>query len=130
MNPSPLASFAQPPDPEAEKRLIEIQRQLRNVERRDWWLWTMAVIVMLLLTFAVFSMSFPNLIKVDDPFFQAGLNRAIQGLAGLVLIFNAYTIYQQVMVKRLRRRFPPSLTRCASCSFAPRSSTVWQSWIP
>jgi diguanylate cyclase (GGDEF)-like protein len=109
MNPSPLASFAQPPDPEAEKRLIEIQNKLRSVERRDWWLWTMAVIVMFLLTFAVFSMSFPNLIKVDDPFFQAGLNRAIQGLAGLVLIFNAYTIYQQVMVKRLRRQFSAQL---------------------
>ena len=63
------------------------------------------MIVMLLLTFAVFSMSFPELFKVDDPFFQASLNRAVRGLVGLVLIFNGYTIYQQVMVKRLRRQF-------------------------
>jgi diguanylate cyclase (GGDEF)-like protein len=65
----------------------------------------MAVIVMLLLTFAVFTMSFPGLVKVDDPFFQASLNRAVRGLIGLVLIFNGYTIYQQVTVKRLRREF-------------------------
>jgi diguanylate cyclase (GGDEF)-like protein len=33
------------------------------------------------------------------------LNRAVRGLIGLVLIFNGYTIYQQVTVKRLRREF-------------------------
>jgi diguanylate cyclase (GGDEF)-like protein len=99
------ASLPQPSDPSAGKRLAEIREQLQKVERRDWWLWSMAVIVMLLLTFAVFSMSFPGLIKVDDPFFQSSLNRAVKGLIGLVLIFNAYTIYQQVMVKKLRRQF-------------------------
>ena len=78
---------------------------MQKLERRDWWLWSMAVIVMLLLTFAVFSMSFPGLVKVDDPFFEASLNRAVRGLIGLVLIFNAYTIYQQITVKRLRRDF-------------------------
>ena len=93
------------PDPSPDARLPEMQAKLQNLERRDWWLWSMAVIVMLLLTFAVFTMSFPGLIKVDDPFFQASLNRAVRGLIGLVLIFNAYTIYQQITVKRLRRRF-------------------------
>jgi diguanylate cyclase (GGDEF)-like protein len=83
----------------------ELQAELQKLERRDWWLWSMAVIVMLLLTFAVFTMSFPGLIKVADPFFQSSLNRAVRGLIGLVLIFNAYTIYQQVTVKRLRRDF-------------------------
>jgi len=96
-------------DPSSEERLIEIQEQLRKLEKRDWWLWSMAVIVMLLLTFAVFSMTFPGLIKVDDPFFESGLQRAVRGLIGLVLIFNAYTIYQQVMVKRLRRQFSAQL---------------------
>jgi diguanylate cyclase (GGDEF)-like protein len=82
-----------------------MQAKLQKLERRDWWLWSMAVVVMLLLTFAVFTMSFPGLIKVDDPFFEASLNRAVRGLIGLVLIFNAYTIYQQITVKRLRRDF-------------------------
>jgi diguanylate cyclase (GGDEF)-like protein len=82
-----------------------MQAQLRTLERRDWWLWSMAVIVMLLLTFAVFTMSFPGLIKMEDPFFESSINRAVRGLIGLVLIFNAYTIYQQITVKRLRRDF-------------------------
>jgi len=97
--------FAQTADSSEETRRAEIQEKLRTLDRRDWWLWTTAVIVMLLLTFAVFSMSFPGLVKVDDPFFQASLNRAVRGLIGLVLIFNAYTIYQQITVKRLRRDF-------------------------
>jgi diguanylate cyclase (GGDEF)-like protein len=102
-------TLEQPSHPEADQRLVEIQAQLEKLERRDWWLWGLAVIVMLLLTFTVFSMSFPELIKVDDPFFQSGLDRAVRGLAGLVLIFNGYTIYQQVMIKRLRRQFSEKL---------------------
>ena len=88
-----------------EQNLPEMQARLRKLERRDWWLWGMAVIVMLVLTFAVFAMSFPRLITVEDPFFQASLSRAVRGLIGLVLIFNSYTIYQQITVKRLRRDF-------------------------
>jgi len=109
MNPSDVPALAQPADPAPEERLAGIQEQLRKLEKRDWWLWSMAVVVMLLLTFAVFSLSFPNLVKTDDPFFQSGLNRAVRGLIGLVLIFNSYTIYQQVMVKRLRRQFSKQL---------------------
>jgi diguanylate cyclase (GGDEF)-like protein len=92
-------------DASSEPRLQEMQSKLERLERRDWWLWSMAVTVMLLLTFAVFTMSFPGLIKVEDPFFEASMNRAVRGLIGLVLIFNAYTIYQQITVKRLRRDF-------------------------
>ncbi len=105
MSSSPPTSPIHEPDPSSDVRLLEMQVELRNLERRDWWLWSMAVIVMLLLTFAVFSMSFPGLVKVDDSFFQSSLNRAVRGLIGLVLIFNAYTIYQQITVKRLRRDF-------------------------
>jgi diguanylate cyclase (GGDEF)-like protein len=105
MNLLPPASPIDQPSPHSGTRLPELKAQLEKLERRDWWLWSMAVIVMLLLTFAVFTMSFPGLIKVDDAFFQASMNRAVRGLIGLVLIFNAYTIYQQVTVKRLRRDF-------------------------
>jgi diguanylate cyclase (GGDEF)-like protein len=104
MSSTPI-SHASVPDPSSDERLLQMQEELHKLERRDWWLWSMAVIVMLLLTFAVFTMSFPGYVKVDDPFFQSSLNRAVRGLIGLVLIFNAYTIYQQITVKRLRRDF-------------------------
>lgn len=103
-SPSPISPLPES-DPSAGAKLAELQAKLERLERRDWWLWSTAVIVMLLLTFAVFTMSFPGLVKVEDPFFEASLNRAVRGLIGLVLIFNAYTIYQQLTVKRLRRDF-------------------------
>ncbi len=102
-------ALTQLPDNAAEERLAEIQKQLQKLERRDWWLWSLAIVVMLLLTFAVFSMSFPALLTVDDPFFQFSLNQAVRGLVGLVLLFNSYTVYQQVTVKRLRRQFSGQL---------------------
>jgi len=91
------------PEAPPESRLEEIQEQLRKLERRDWWLWIMAIIVMLMLTVAVVSMSYPELLKTDDAFFRFSLNQAVRGLVGLVLLFNTYTIYQQYQVKRLRR---------------------------
>ncbi len=97
------------PEDAPESRLQEIQTSLQKLERRDWWLWILAVVVMLLLTLAVVSLSFPNLLKVEDPFFQFSLNQAVRGLVGLVLLFNTYSIYQQVMVKRLRRQLSEQL---------------------
>jgi len=101
--PSPMADTA------PESRLHEIHSSLKKLERRDWWLWSLAVVVMLMLTLAVISLSFPELLKVEDPFFQYTLNRAVRGLVVLVLIFNSYTIYQQFLIKRLRRQLSEQL---------------------
>ncbi|MGB6198664.1 MAG: GGDEF domain-containing protein [Candidatus Acidiferrales bacterium] len=103
-SPSPIL-----PEVPRDLNWAKIQTQLERLERRDWWLWSLAVVVMLLLTAAVISMSFPELIKVDDPFFRYSLNRAVRGLVGLVLIFNGYTVYQQWTIKRLRKQFSAQL---------------------
>ena len=98
------------PEVPRDLHLGKIQGELESLERRDWWLWSLAIVVMLLLTLAVVSMSFPDLIKVDDPFYRYSLNRAVRGLVGLVLIFNGYTIYQQWTIKRLRKQFSTQLS--------------------
>ncbi len=98
-----------PPEVPSPTRLQEIQLELDRLERRDWWLWVSAIIVMLLLTVAVVSMNFPELLKIDDPFFRFSLNQAIHGLVGLVLLFNTYSIYQQWTIKKLRRQFSEQL---------------------
>ncbi len=97
------------PEESIESRLQEIRASIRKLERRDWWLWVLAIVVMMLLTLAVVSLSFPGLLRIEDPFFQFSLNQAVRGLVGLVLLFNTYTIYQQVMIKRLRRQLSEQL---------------------
>ena len=85
-----------------------IREKLRILERRDWWLWSLALFVMLLLTAGVVSLSFPRLFS-DDALLQGSVDQAVRGLIGLVLLFNAYCIYQQVTIKRLRREFSEQL---------------------
>ena len=102
-SPSPILELS------SGQNLTDIREQLKKLERRDWWLWSLAVIVMLLLTIAVVSLSFPELVAPQDEFFQFSLNQAVRGLVGLVLLFNTYTIYQQAMIKRLRRQFSQQL---------------------
>jgi len=106
MSPEQQTAVVKPPETQLEK----VQADLAKLERRDWWLWAMAMIVMLLLTAAVGSLSFPELFNFDDPYFQFSLNQSVRGLVGLVLLFNTYTIYQQVTTKRLRRQLSQQLT--------------------
>jgi diguanylate cyclase (GGDEF)-like protein len=97
------------PDVAPDARLELLRLQLRKVERRDWWLWVVAIVVMLLLTGAVLSMSFPGLIATDDPVFQQSMDAAVRGLVGLVLLFNIYSIYQQMTIKATRRQLSEQL---------------------
>jgi len=57
---------------------------------------------MLLLTFAVISFSLPALHQGLKTFFNIKVSDAVFGLIVLVVVFNVYTIYQQVLIKRLR----------------------------
>ena len=104
-------------DSPIETGLEEMQRirqSLARLERRDWWLWSAAVVVMLLLTVAVVSMSLPALMSDPYSFFQFHLEQAVRGLVGLVLLFNTYTIYQQVLIKRLRGQLASQIEMMAN----------------
>ena len=103
-----MNSQSTPLDVPPENRLEEIQANLENLERRDWWLWVVAIIVMLLLTFAVVSLSFPDLVKVQDPFaIQHERGGARVGGPGAALQY-LYDL-QQWEIKRLRRQFSEQL---------------------
>jgi diguanylate cyclase (GGDEF)-like protein len=81
-----------------------IADNLRRIEKRDWWVWTNSIFVMLLLTGALISFTLPSLSQGATPFFKIKVSEAVFGLVVLVVLFNAYTIYQQVLIKRLRRQ--------------------------
>jgi two-component system, cell cycle sensor histidine kinase and response regulator CckA len=81
----------------------EISR-FRRIERREWWLWSSAIAVSLLLTVGLSSFIMPQFWNADDNFMRFSLPQAVRGLLGLVLIFDVYTVYQQLQIHRIRRR--------------------------
>src|ERR1700730_9127058 len=73
-----------------------------QVERRQWWLWASTIVVTLLLTAGMASFSY--LFEQSDPNFSFTLRQSVRGLVALVFLFDLYTIYQQVLIQRIRRQ--------------------------
>lgn len=82
----------------------ELAKELRRIEKRDWWAWGYTIFVMLLLTFGIISLALPALRQGAETIFRIRLAEAVFGLSALVVLLNIYTIYQQVLIKRLRRQ--------------------------
>jgi len=76
----------------------------RQMEWREWGLWTAAVIVTLLLTAGLASFMVPTLHQNENEYSRFYLPQVVRGLFALVLIFNIYTLYQQLLIHRIRRR--------------------------
>jgi len=86
----------------------EIGLRLRRVERQEWILWGTAVTITLLLTAGIVSFLLPLLrtTEIGDSFFN--LQRELIGLLAIVLLFDVYTIYQQLQIHRIRRQLSES----------------------
>ncbi len=81
-----------------------VRAGMRKIERREWWLWSFAVLVTLLLTLGIISFVFPMLraSRGGDPF--SDVPNSARGLVGMVLLFDIYTVYQQLQIHRMRRK--------------------------
>ena len=77
---------------------------IRKIQRREWWLWTTAILITLLLTVGILSFAVPSLSFGTTKIDSAALNTAIRALVGLVLLFDLYTVWQQVQIYRIRRQ--------------------------
>src|SRR5216684_853341 len=84
--------------------LGEVQKSLRQIERREWWLWAVAVLVTLLLTLGLVSFLLPSLHSREDDYTLFLLPQVVRGLVGLVLLFDVYTVFQQLQIHRMRRQ--------------------------
>ncbi len=81
----------------------------RRIERREWWLWAFAFVITLLLTLGLLSFLMPNAhVSPDDTDDeqerQRMLPQAMRGLVGLVFLFDLYTIYQHLLIHRIRKQ--------------------------
>jgi two-component system NtrC family sensor kinase len=85
------------------KKLTQYRtKPMRQVDAREWWLWGFAVTVTLVLTAGIVSLTIfsPHLIGNSD---WVNLKEWVRGLACLVLLFDIYTVYQQLHLHRIRR---------------------------
>ena len=104
LNASPEAMDEQSVVEFSAKPVKEIELTMRRMDRRQWWLWSYAIMVTLLLLTAVASFAFPALLSEVGSDYSFFLNQAVRGLVGLVLIFNVYVIYQQLQISRIRQQ--------------------------
>jgi PAS domain S-box-containing protein len=89
-------------EPRVEQARV-LRTNFRRIERREWWLWAAAVVITLLLTVGLASFLLPNVHDRSDFFSLNVLPQAVRGLVGLVFIFDLYTIYQHLLIYRIRR---------------------------
>jgi len=90
-----------PPDAWAAQA-NEIRKNLKHLDRKQWWMWSSSVMVILLLTICIASFSFPSLMNWGAGTYSFSLSQTVRGLIGLVLIFSVYSIYQQTQLNKMR----------------------------
>lgn len=100
MKPNELKLMRGPDTPAADA----LRTNLRRIERREWQLWIVAIIVTLILLFGLMAFILPGLGLHQDTFSFLLLPPVVQGLIALVLIFDIYTIFQQLQIHRMRHR--------------------------
>src|SRR6266852_540840 len=101
MNETTQAGPATPSMDEGEG-VLALER--RRIDKRAGWVRGHSIFVILLLTFAVISLTLPADLTGAETFFNIKLTEAVFGLITLIVLFNIYTIYQEILIKRLRRQ--------------------------
>jgi hypothetical protein len=95
-----------------ERDPVELRAVLHQLDRRDWWRWAAAIMIMLLITAGVFALSLPNLKRGFED--QQQLDLAVFGLLGLVLVFDVFSVYQQIEINRMRRQLAAEMAMAAT----------------
>ena len=80
-----------------------ISKKFSQIEAREWGLVMTAILITLLLTGGILSFAIPAFHSIS------GLHdlpscHLFRGLVGLVLLFDLYSIYQQLQIQRMRQR--------------------------
>src|SRR5690349_14534989 len=89
----------------ADARPETVDEKWQKLDRRQWWLWSSTIAVLILLTVCVGSFSFPGLFHIQtDVSFTEYLNQSVRALVAIVLLFSVYLVYQQTMIFRMRNQ--------------------------
>ena len=89
------------------------RERLARLDRRQWWLGSTSVLILILLTVAVASFSFPALLNKEEEAYSFYLNQSVRALVGIVLIFSVYLVYQQSQILKMRRQISQQIESIA-----------------
>jgi diguanylate cyclase (GGDEF)-like protein len=81
-----------------------LRESFRKLDRRQWWLWSSTVLVLILLALTIATFAFPAILGREEQAYSFFLNQAVRGLVGLVLLFAVYSVYQQYQIIRMRNQ--------------------------
>jgi len=91
-----------------------VRESWQRLDRRQWWLWSATIAVLVLLTICVASFAFPALLRSEaDASYSFFLNQSVRALVGLVLLFSVYLVYQQTMIIRMRNQITDQIASIA-----------------
>ncbi len=77
---------------------------LRQLARREWWLWFSALFVATFSALAIVLSSFPSLFRHTEHFYEIRSDQARWGILCLLLLFNVWMLYRQWSFRRQRNQ--------------------------
>jgi diguanylate cyclase (GGDEF)-like protein len=95
--PSPLEGFG-------AFRTQKVESELRQIARREWWLWVSAVIVTALSAVAFLLTSFRSLFLYSEHFYEIRSDQVRWGVLCLLLLFNGRLVYRQWAFRHQRKQ--------------------------
>src|SRR5438270_6205961 len=85
-------------------RALQIETELRQLARNEWWLWFSALAVTLLAASALLLSFVPSFFRPANHFYEVRADQAQWGVAALVLVFNSWLVYRQWFFRRRRKQ--------------------------
>jgi diguanylate cyclase (GGDEF)-like protein len=100
--------------PAVPDEVAQLRASLKQLDRRDWGLWFTAITILLLLCFAVYTLTGPSLGFEDQWLAHDQIIIGVRGLFALVLLFAVFAIHQQYLIKRLRSKLEEQIAVVSS----------------
>ena len=85
-------------------RAQQAESGLRQLARREWWLWLSALFVAILSATGFVLSSFPSLFRHSEHFYEIRPDQARWGVFSLLLVFNGWMLYRQWSFRRQRKQ--------------------------
>jgi two-component system cell cycle sensor histidine kinase/response regulator CckA len=82
---------------------VPLVARFKQIQRRELWLWSSAITVTFLLTVSIVFLALPVFQGGHFELEALQMSNAVRGLVSLILLFDIFSVYQQVQIYRVRR---------------------------